>query len=701
MRSSTLGQDTDVGAGRAQPLGATPGVAGVNFSVYAENAEAVSLLLFESELSGQPYRTVRLDPQTHRSFHFWHCHVAGLRPGQVYAYRVDGPDATADNGFRFDHDKVLLDPYTRAVSHAVWDRGAAVTPGDNVETSLRAIVFDTGGYDWEDDTPPDIPLHDSVLYELHVRGFTRHSSAGVLAPGTFAGVVEKIPYLADLGVTAVELMPVFDFDDTEVLGTDPTGRPLHNYWGYDPLTFFALHPRYCHATTAPDQLTEFRDMVKALHRASIEVVLDVVFNHTSERNEQGPTIGLRGLANESYYHLAHSDRRYYMNYTGCGNAINANHPVVAKLIIEALEYWVTECHVDGFRFDLASELSRGPDGAELADPPVLWGIELSSVLDHVKIIAEPWDADGIYQLGRFPGKRWSEWNGRYRDEVRDFVRGRPGVVGAVAARIAGSADLYDAPGELPTTSVNYITSHDGFTLADMVSHDRRHNEANGADNLDGTADNRSWNCGVEGPTAERDVLRLRDRQVRNFATILLLSRGVPMLLGGDEFGRTQRGNNNAYCHDDETTWFDWSLLERHADRHRFFQEMLALRARFPVLRRPRFYRGPDSGVLGESITWHGTRLDTPDWTDPQARALAFTVEDATDRAVIHVMLNMFDEALEFELPEAVGRNPVLLVETARASPEDISRNGVPRTPGTTHLVADHSCVVLISGGTGR
>ncbi|MGH9122910.1 MAG: glycogen debranching protein, partial [Acidimicrobiales bacterium] len=514
-------KDLLVSAGDAQPLGATIDGEGVNFSIYSEYASSVTLLLFDSEKSTEPEQMITFDPEMNKSFHFWHAHVAGLKAGQLYAYRVGGPFEPDHSGLRFNPNKVLLDPYALGNVNTLWSRSCALGPGDNVGTSMRSVVIDADDYDWEGDEPLHIPLSDTVIYEVHVRGFTRSASSGVAHPGTFKGLIEKIPYLTSLGVTAVELLPIYDFDESDVLRNSPDGNPLHNYWGYDPYGHFAPQSSYCTDAAAGRHIAEFRDMVKALHRAGIEVILDVVYNHSGEGNQNGPTISFRGLANEAYYHLVPYDKQYYMDYSGCGNTLNANHPVVTKYIIESLEYWVTEMHVDGFRFDLGSVLSRGPDGAPMSVPPVLWNIELSRVLWDTKLIAEAWDAGGLYQVGRFPGKRWSQWNGPYRDEMRAYVKGDGGLIGAVATRVGGSSDLFAPEGELPTNSINFITCHDGFTLNDLVSYNGKHNEANGEGNRDGSDDNRSWNCGTEGPTDDPDISALRERRMRGFVATML------------------------------------------------------------------------------------------------------------------------------------------------------------------------------------
>ncbi|MEA2717868.1 MAG: isoamylase [Actinomycetota bacterium] len=689
-----------VSAGHSQPLGAVCRGGGVNFSVYSEHATAVQLLLFASDDAIEPEQIVTLDPEDNHSFHFWHCHVAGAAAGQLYAYRMAGPADVSASGLRFNPNKVLLDPYALGNVNSLWDRVAACGPDDNVATSMRSVVIDPDDYDWEGDQPLSTPLADTVVYEMHVRGFTRSPSSGVAAPGTFAGVVDKIPYLQSLGVTAVELLPIYDFDETDVLRTTADGTPLRNYWGYDPIAYFAPHSAYCTAPGQGSHLVEFNDMVKALHRAGIEVILDVVYNHTGEGNHRGPTISFRGQANEAYYHLVDEDKQYYEDYSGCGNTLNANHPVVTKMIIESLEYWVTEHHVDGFRFDLGSVLSRGTDGTPMAVPPVLWNIELSRVLSETKVIAEAWDARGLYQVGNFPGERWSEWNGPYRDDVRRFVRGEPGLAAPLARRIAGSEDLFGPEGELPTNSINFVTCHDGFTLNDLVSYNSKHNAANGEDNRDGSDNNESWNCGVEGPTDDPFVESLREQQIKNFATILLVSRGVPMLVAGDECRRSQGGNNNAYCQDNEISWLDWALTEKHADLVRFFRQMIGLRKRFPTLRQDRFYTGAVGARGLPDIAWHGVRLGQPGWNDPMCRVLSFTLAGIHDEPDLHVILNMYDLGLDFELPPIEGRRWARAVDTARPSPDDILDPGseVP-VEGDTYNARGRSAVILVGEPT--
>ncbi|MEV6350345.1 glycogen debranching protein GlgX [Actinoplanes sp. NPDC051851] len=665
--------------GRNHPLGATPDDDGVNVAFFSEHATGAELLIFERAGDAEPARTITLDPDVNRTFTVWHVYLRGLRAPAFYALRVTGPEG---GGARFDAGKVLADPYARGLDRSRWDRAAACAPGDTTGTSLRCAVIDERDYDWAGDQPLNRPMAEMVVYEMHVGGFTRSPGSGVSRPGTFAAVTEKIPYLTALGVTAVELLPVFDFDTA-----------TNDYWGYSTAGYFAPHAGYCLEPAAGAHVREFRDMVKALHRAGIEVILDVVFNHTDEGDQRGPLFCWAGLDNANYYYLRRDDPRYYDDYSGCGNTLMANHPIVTKMIVECLEYWVREMHVDGFRFDEAAVLTRGPGGAILDEPPVVWQIELSDTLATTKIIAEAWDAAGAYEVGDYPGYRWAEWNGRFRDTVRRFVRGDPGLLGEMAERLGGSADLYQARGHRPVNGVNFVTCHDGFTLADLVAYDRKHNEANGEGDRDGNDENLSWNCGAEGPTADPGIRALRLRQTKNFAALLLLSRGVPMITAGDEAGRSQQGNNNAYCQDNPVSWFDWALPGENAGLLRFWTGLIALRRGNRVLCRDAFYTEHD-------VTWHGTELAPPDWDDPLGRAFACTLRGIGGEPDLHLMMNMHSAPLEFQLdPE---RRWARVVDTALDSPADIAEPGAGQ-PVTTagYLVTAHSVVLLqsLSGET--
>jgi glycogen operon protein len=676
-------------------LGASPGPEGVNFSLFSANATGVELLLFSAHDSPVPFQVIRFDPGVNKSFHFWHVFVRGLAAGAHYAFRVDGPfDPAAGN--RFNRNKVLIDPYSRGNTNRLWERGAACGPDDNLATSMRSVVIDTASYDWEGDRPLNRPMEDTIIYEMHVRGFTQSPSSRVEHPGTFLGIIEKIPYLKELGITAVELLPVFDFDEKAVL-RQVAGRPLTNFWGYSTIGYFAPQSSYCVSPETGSHLTEFRDMVKALHRAGIEVILDVVFNHTDEGNHLGPTFSFRGIDNRTHYFLVPADLQYYMDFSGCGNTFNCNHPVSQKLIVECLRYWVKEAHVDGFRFDEGSILARGEDGMPSAHPPVVWQIELDDELADTKVIAEAWDAAGLYQIGHFPGDRWAEWNGRYRDDIRRFVRGDPGMIGKVAARLAGSADLYQSRGQLPVNSINFVTCHDGFTLNDLVSYNDKHNQANGEDNRDGINENLSWNCGFEGASDDFAVEALRNRQLRNFAAILLLSRGVPMLVAGDENRRTQNGNNNAYCQDNKSSWFDWTLVESNRDLYHFWKRMIEFRKRHGAIRRGQFFSGVRNERGLPDVVWHGTKLNSPGWQDPGGRALSVTLAGFSGAADVHIMLNMFWDSLDFELPIVLGRTWLKAVDTASAPPLDAPDMGAePPVFGNTCKVEGRSIVVLVN-----
>ena len=688
--------------GKPRPLGATPDANGVNFSLFSAHATSVELLLFAEQTSLEPLQTIPLDPFKHYTFHFWHVYVKGLKPGIHYAYRLDGPDDVHGNGDRFNRNKVLIGPYARAISTTLWSRAGASSPDDNVHTSLRGIVVDASSYDWQGDRPLNRPISETIIYELHVGGFTRSPSSGCHSPGTFAGIIEKIPYLRELGITAVELLPVWVFDETDVSRQSPLdGQPLKNFWGYNPICHFALHPAYSLSPNTGSVLQDFREMVKALHKAGIEVILDIVFNHTGEGDHEGPTISFKGIDNAIYYNLEPHDKQYYVDYSGCGNTLKCNHPIVVKLIADCLEYWVKEMHVDGFRFDLGSILTRGGDGRPLPYPPVLWYVELDDVLAEVKLIVEAWDAGGLYQVGRFPGYRWAEWNGAYRDDIRRFVRGDPGMVSMVASRITGSSDLYQAAGHMPINSVNFITCHDGFTLNDLVSYHTKHNEANGENNRDGSNENYSCNHGMEGETSDPDIEALRERQIKNFVTILMLSQGVPMLLAGDEIRRTQQGNNNAYCQDNEISWFDWQLVEKNTDLFRFFKLMIAFRKHHPNVRRERFLTGQANEHGQKDINWHSCQLFSPEWFNPNSRVLAYTIWGLAQDDDIHIMLNMDSVDLDFELPplprKGKKRKWRKVIDTALPSPADIAEPGKEMAvlAHTCH-VEKHSIVVVIS-----
>ena len=684
--------------GNCAPLGATVCHGGVNFSLFSRDAAGVELLLFDRPDDAKPGRVIGLDPASNRTYHYWHVFVPGVRAGQIYGYRAQGACDPAE-GKRFDATKILLDPYGRGVVVPKdYSREAASREGDNTATAMKSVVVDPSAYDWEGDALLKRPSARSIVYEMHVRGFTRHPSSGVAENrrGTYAGLIEKIPYLQQLGITAVELLPVFQFDAQDC----PPGKI--NYWGYAPVSFFAPHQAYSSRQDPLGPVDEFRDMVKALHRAGIEVILDVVFNHTAEGDHRGPTLSFRGLDNKTYY-ILEQDRSRYANYTGTGNTLNANHPIVRRMIVDSLRYWVEEMHVDGFRFDLASILARGESGAVMANPPVLWDIETDPSMAGVKFIAEAWDAAGLYQVGSFIGDSWKEWNGRFRDDARSFFRGEDGSLARFADRMIGSLEIYGHKQREPEQSVNFVTCHDGFTLNDLVSYNEKHNEANGENNRDGADDNRSWNCGIEGPTDDPAVEKLRNRQVKNFLTVTMLSMGLPMILMGDEVRRTQRGNNNAYCHDDETVWFDWTLVAKHADVHRFVT-LLNTRRTLRDLEHER-QRMSLTQLIGQANkAWHGVKLGQPDWSQ-HSHSVAFSGELRKERILFYMILNSYWEPLHFELPPVPdgSDNPWRRwIDTALDSPLDIVPwQTAPSIPGFTYRAEARSVVVLFAGLAGK
>jgi len=679
------------GVGQAAPLGATVVANGVNFSLYSRDASKIELLLFDHQEDRQPARVITLDAGTNRTYHYWHVFIPQLRAGQIYGYRVHGP-FDPNQGMRFDPAKVLLDPYGRAVVVPKnYSREAGQQSGDTAANAMKSVVVDPTTYDWEGDAPLRRPSSRTIVYEMHVEGFTKNPNSSVAekARGTFRGLVEKIPYLLDLGISAVELLPIFQFDAQDC----PQG--LVNYWGYAPASFLAPHHAYSSRQDPLGPVDEFRDMVKALHRAGLEVILDVVFNHTCEGAEGGPTICFKGIDNKAYY-ILEKDLSRYANFSGTGNTLNANHPIVRRMILDSLRYWVREMHVDGFRFDLASILSRDSGGNVLATPPVLWDIESDPDLAGTKLIAEAWDAAGLYQVGSFIGDSWKEWNGRFRDDVRSFFRGDHGYVGRFADRLLGSNQIYCHKQREAEQSVNFVTCHDGFTLNDLVSYNQKHNEDNLEQNRDGANDNRSWNCGVEGPTNDSAVEKLRNRQVKNFLTVTLLSLGMPMILMGDEVRRTQHGNNNNYCHDDEGNWFDWSLVSKHSDIHRFTKLLLARRLHRDLSAERERMTLTQLINLGTTM-WHGIKLNQPDWSD-HSHSVALSCDLPMDRMYVYLAFNGYWESLNFELPHlgASDGNPWRRwIDTSLESPTDIVPwTEAPSVAGFSYPVGSRSVVVL-------
>ncbi len=656
--------------GRVVPYGATVVPGGVNFSIFSGVATGISLVLFEKDTRKQMAEL--LLPDSYRIGDVWAVTVFGLDPETFeYGFRVTG--SVAEGGARCDAEAVLLDPRARAISgRDVWG-----TPPDWSDPfHYRGFVV-PDDFDWRGDKSPEIASEDLVIYEMHVRGFTRHESSGVPHPGTYAGVTEKIPHLKALGINCVELLPVFEFDEFELSRPNPvTGEMNMNYWGYSTVGFFAPKAGYAATGVAGMQCDEFKNMVRALHSEGIEVLLDVVFNHTCEGDHRGPTISFRGLDDRTYYMLTPDG--YYYNFSGCGNSLNCNNPVVREMVLECLRFWVAEYHIDGFRFDAAAILGRDPWGGPMSNPPLLESAAADPVLKKCKLIAEAWDAGGLYLLGSFPNYgRFAEWNGKFRDEVRDFLRGEPGMAGSVACRLAGSPDLYEHSGRGPRASINFITCHDGFTLRDLVSYNGKHNDANDEGNCDGIDDNRSWNCGVEGETADASVRSLRLRQQKNAILCLMVARGIPMLVMGDEMGRTQGGNNNAYCHDNARNWLDWGLVEEHSELLRFCQKAVALRHLHPVLRQPKHPRADAHAALGfPEIAWHGKKPWQPDW---QSRLVAATFAGADSDGKPEVLYYAWNTGWEAEWIALPDLPPPfrwrIAANTGCPSPDDIASCG--------------------------
>jgi isoamylase len=674
--------------GATFPLGATIYSEGVNFSIFCRNGITVQLLLFEQEDDVDPIREITLDPKINRTYHYWHIFVKNLKAGQLYGYRISGIYEPSV-GHWYDPDKILLDPYARAVATpAGYTRSSTTGRGKAASPSMKSVVVDCSGYDWNGDKHLRRPFSQTIIYELHVRGFTRHASSDIEVSkrGTYAGLIEKIPYLVDLGINAVELQPVYQFDVQDA----PEG--LVNYWGYSPVSFFAPHQGYSSSGNAQDMLNEFRDMVKALHAAGIEVILDVVYNHTAEGGHGGPTHCFRGIDNQIYYLLQKDSS--YSNFSGCGNTLNANHSVVRRLILDSLHYWVTEMHVDGFRFDLASILSRDEKGEPIENPPILWDIESDPVFAGIKLIAEAWDAAGLYQVGIFVGDSWKEWNGKFRDDVRSFLRGDEGFLSHLVTRLMGSPDIYGHKEREPEQSINFITCHDGFTLNDLVSYEQKHNLDNREDNRDGGNDNLSWNGGKEGETDDPAITRLRNKQVRNFFVLTLLSVGTPMICMGDEVRRTQRGNNNAYCQDNEISWFDWSLTEKNADLFRFVKFLIEGRL-LRDLSKTEFGMSLNQLLKTAEINWHGVRLNHPDWSN-HSHSIAFAVISLSGKIETYFMINAYKEPLVFQLPVLDSdKRWKRWIDTSMESPNDITHWNHPSPIDSKEYYLEANTIVVL------
>ena len=703
--------------GHALPFGASHVPGGLNFSIYSSHAANCTLVLFRKG-EAQPYAEIPFPPE---------CKIGDVFAMIVYdldyeeleyGFRMDGPWDPKVGNF-FDPKNILLDPYAREISSR--DDWLCTAPQKEIYPHRARIPYED--YDWGHDRPINLPVENLVIYEMHVRGFTRHSSSGVRHPGTYEGMIEKIPYLQSIGVNCVELMPVFEFDECENKTINPeTGNLLCNYWGYSTIGFFAPKSGYAATGHFGTQVAEFKSLIKALHAAGISIILDVVYNHTAEGDLRGPTISFRGIDNKTYYML--NPDGSYANYTGCGNTLNCNHPVVRSFVLDSLHYWVSEFHIDGFRFDLASVLGRDSSGHPLANPPLLESLALDPILAGCDLIAEAWDAGGLYQVGNFPAYgRWMEWNGHYRDAARRFLRGDAGVAGDMVQGILGSPNLYAPSGRKPTASVNFITCHDGYTLRDLYTFNEKHNLANGEGNRDGANDNYSWNCGAEGETDDSAINELRFRLQRNALSLLFLSQGVPMLSMGDELGRTQHGNNNAYCHDEEWNWLDWSGIAgtatpsatvqdttRATALKRFVSLLTEFRRRHSMLHRNEFFTGVDSLQCGyPDISWHGIKPWEPDW-GPSSRSLAFMIagdsrySSGPESDFIYATFNMWHEPLTFGLPKLPdGMRWRRVMDTGRASPDDFLEPGSEQLllNQTSVTLRDRSVVVLIGNRAGR
>ncbi len=696
--------------GRPFPLGATLVPGGVNFALYSKHASEVFLLLFDRP-DGEPTDIIRLPD---REKFVWHGVVGGLGPGQLYGYKVRG-EYRPEWGFRFNEAKLLLDPYCKAVTGKFQNHdnlllaydarpGAGDTSADTRDNTAivpKGIVVDDA-FDWRGDVSPDLALEQLIIYEVHVKGFTAHRSSGVQHPGTYLGFVEKIPHLIELGVNAVELLPVHEYYVDDFL----VRRGLTNYWGYNSIGFFAPESSYGTGRVPGGQVAEFKTLVRELHRAGIKVLLDVVYNHTGEGSELGPTISFRGVDNLAYYSLtgpSEAPARFYTNYTGCGNSLNFDSAAVIRLVMDSLRYWVEVMHVDGFRFDLASVLGRTADGSFRSSAAFFDAASQDPVLNRAILVAEPWDI-GTYQVGQFPVD-WSEWNGKFRDTMRRFGKGDSGQLAEVGWRFTGSADLYGEDGRSAYNSINFITCHDGFTLSDLVSYNDKHNEANGENNQDGAGDNHSWNCGVEGDTDDPGILALRTRLVKNYACFLLFASGTPMILGGDEFARSQRGNNNAYCQDNEVNWFDWSAVSRNREIFDFFRKAIAFTRRFPVLQRRKFYLGKDLDDDGvPDLTWFAPDGGELQWGDANARTLCCqldTSEEGTqlDVSRLFFILNPNFESRWVKLPAlAAGHGWHRTIDTGLPAGDDFAAPGqeVRVDPPDHYIASARSTVVLLA-----
>ena len=667
--------------GQSFPLGVCRKGHGINFAIFSQHATTASLCLFTPGAK-QPFAEIALDAKVHQTGWIWHIHVAGAPEHLEYGWKIDGPKDKP--GYLFNPDVIISDPYARALSTSYeWDN-CPLRQQEKFQPRGRAVLEHP--FDWQGDHPPNIPPEQLILYEMHVRAYTQSPSGRVYHPGTYLGLVDKIPHLKTLGVNAVELLPIFEFNECEYDKTNlKTGKRLLNVWGYSTINFFAPMQRYSYSSEWNAAITEFKTLVRELHKNGIEVILDVVYNHTAEGDTNGPLYSFRGIDNTVYYMV--NQKGHYLDFTGTGNTFNCNHPVVTRLILDSLRYWATEMHVDGFRFDLASALTRDEDGTPLAVPPVIQAITYDPVLAHVKLIAEAWDAGGLYQVGNFPGEgRWAEWNGKFRDVVRKFIKGTDGLAGEFARALAGSDDLYGKD-RAPYHSINFITAHDGFSLRDLVTYQEKHNETNAEENRDGMNNNDSWNCGHEGPTHNWKILTLRERQMRNFHTVLLLSIGVPMLLMGDEYGHTRNGNNNAWCQDNDLNWFLWDELEKNREFFRFYQQLIAFRKNHPILQREEF-------LTSEDIDWHGLEPMKANW-GAESRFVACTIKDHVKNEHLYIAFNASFSQAHIKLPDPPHyKKWYRIIDTSLPPPQDFIAmpKGHPSLKSTYNMV-DYSAFV--------
>ncbi|MBN2546012.1 MAG: glycogen debranching protein GlgX [Spirochaetes bacterium] len=695
-------------------LGANPDHSGCNFAIFSKNASEVTLLLFDKKNIKKPSHTIKFDKKINKTGDIWHIYIYGINTGQYYGYSVDGPYTPEKDGHRFNKNKLLIDPYGKAITGGYkWNESNAYgyIPGskykdlsfsneENISSPVKSVVINYTDYDWEDDKPLNIPLRDSIIYEMHVRGFTKHESSRVKHPGTFLGIIEKIPYLIELGITAIELLPVHEFNEHENIRINPiTKEKLVNFWGYSTLSFFAAESWYSTTSNGMDAVYEFKDMIKACHKAGIEVILDVVYNHTGEGNEYGPTLNFKGFDNSIYYML--KDGRFYENYSGCGNTLNCNHPVVKSLILDSLRYWVVDMHVDGFRFDLAAILGRDTSGKWISDYSILAEISNDPILSNTKLIAEGWDAAGLYKVGDFP-YGWAEWNGKYRDDVRSFIKSDPGMIYDFSKRIIGSPDMFSYRDKKPFHSINFINCHDGFTLNDLVSYNQKHNENNGENNRDGNDHNLSWNCGTEGETDNPDIMKLRERLMKNYFSTLMISLGTPMFLYGDEMKFSKKGNNNSYCHDNLLNWIDWNLIEKNRSFFEFCKFMINFRKNHHALRRSIYFSFKDfSGNTVADINWYGIIPDEPKW-EYHGHCFSFLIDGSkketgydTDDDNIYIAYNSYWKSVVFKLPKPLkDKNWRLAIDTFN-EPSFYENGKEPIINTESYEVRPRSMIILI------